>query len=100
MTLVHILYSGLGGHFSVIFSLINGDKLREFNYFLIFFGIEEMPQSYIDKCVELDIKYYFVKKAIGIDLASQKKIIRILNDNPGNYYSSYYWANIAGFHLL
>lgn len=83
MTIVHILYSGLGGHFSVVFSLIEADKLKVYDYVVVFYGIEELPKSFLDKCEEIGIPYYFVKKKVGLDLGSQSKIIKILKDlNP------------------
>ena len=84
MTIVNILYSGLGGHFSVVFSLIEADEQKEYEHVLIFYGIEDMPQSYVDKCMEKGIRFFLVKKKQGLDVVSQKKVITILKDiNPG-----------------
>ncbi|MEJ7626500.1 MAG: glycosyltransferase family 4 protein [Ferruginibacter sp.] len=78
MILVNILYSGLGGHSSVVFSLIEADERREFDHIIIFYGIEDMPQSNIDKCKLLGIRYFLVKKKQGLDLLSQKRVNDIL----------------------
>lgn len=78
MTVVQILYSGLGGHSSVAFSLIEADKKKEFDYVMLFYGIEGMPAAYIDKCKALGIKYFFIKKQIGFDNASQRNVIAVL----------------------
>lgn len=83
MTIVNILYSGLGGHFSVVFSLIEADEQKEYNHVLIFYGIEDMPQSYVDKCGQKGVPFFLVKKKQGLDLASQKKVLDILKKiNP------------------
>lgn len=74
MTVVQVLYSGLGGHSSVVFSLIEADKENEYQHVLIFYGIEEMPQSYVVKCRELGIPFYAVKKKPGLDMEAQKKV--------------------------
>lgn len=78
MTVVQILYSGLGGHSSVGFSLIEADTGKRYNHIIIFYGIEEMPGSYINKCGELGVEYFFVRKKAGLDIASQKQVIAAL----------------------
>lgn len=80
MIIINILYSGLGGHSSVVFPFVEADEKKQYRHILIFYGIENMPQSYIDKCRELSIPFFFVKKEQGLDMASQKKIIGILKE--------------------
>jgi len=84
MTVVSILYSGLGGHSSVVFSFVEADEKKQYVHVLLFYGIEEMPPFYIKKCIDLGVRYFFVKKKPGLDIDSQKNVIRILNQTePG-----------------
>lgn len=78
MKIVHILYSGLGGHSSVTFSLVEADQRKTNQHILIFYGIEALPPGSIEKCNQLGIAYYFVKKEQGLDIGSYKVIIRTL----------------------
>jgi len=75
---VQILYSGLGGHSSVAFSLVEADKEFKYKHVLIFYGIEEMPPAYINKCTALGIDYFFIKKEPGFDRNAQKNVISTL----------------------
>ncbi len=78
MKILHILYSGLGGHGNVFFSLVDADKNKEFEYEAIFFGIENARQEYIEKAQSRGIPWHAVKKKPGVDLVSYKKIIGII----------------------
>ncbi|MGH2553922.1 MAG: glycosyltransferase [Chitinophagaceae bacterium] len=64
---IHLLYSGLGGHGSVFFSLIKADKNREFHTEAIFCGIEEVRKDYKEQCHQWGVPYQFVPKRIGFD---------------------------------
>jgi glycosyltransferase involved in cell wall biosynthesis len=66
MKVLQVLYSGLGGHGSVVTSLINADKNCEWNHSLLFYGIEEMLPAYKEFCAEKNIPFSFVKKNRGI----------------------------------
>lgn len=78
MKVLHILYSGLGGHGNVFFSMVDADKQKEFEYEALFFGIEDVREGYVKKAVDRNIPWFFVKKKPGIDLASYKKIVGII----------------------
>lgn len=45
-----VLYSGLGGHGSVAFSIMDGDIHHQCQYQFLFFGIEPVKEEYIEKC--------------------------------------------------
>lgn len=77
-SIVHILYSGLGGHSSVVFSLLEADAERNYNYVVIFYGIENMPAASVVKCKQLGVEFHLVKKKQGLDIQSQKDVIAIL----------------------
>jgi glycosyltransferase involved in cell wall biosynthesis len=78
MTVVQILYSGLGGHSSVSFSLVEADEQRTYEHVLIFYGIEDLPQAYKAKCIELGVRFFAVKKNPGFDPSSQKEVAALL----------------------
>jgi glycosyltransferase involved in cell wall biosynthesis len=47
---------------------------------LLFFGIEDLAPGYIDTCAEMGIRYHFVQKRPGLDLASWARIMAILRE--------------------
>ena len=57
MRILHVLYSGLGGHGNVFFSLVKADKLQKFEYQALFNGIETVRNEYIQRCNELKIPF-------------------------------------------
>ncbi|MGC4100311.1 glycosyltransferase family 4 protein [Ferruginibacter sp.] len=75
---LHVAYSGLGGHGNVFFSMVDADETRHFEYEVIFFGVEDVRNLYIEKATEKNIPWYFVKKKPGIDIAAYKKIKDII----------------------
>lgn len=83
MKILHVLYSGLGGHGNVFFSLIDADKEKQFEYEALFYGIEDVRDEYITKCKQKGIKWYFAKKKHSFDLLFFKKIWEyILKSSP------------------
>ena len=64
---VHLLYSGLGGHGSVFFSLVRADKNRIFQTGAVFCGIEKVRSEYVDHCNKLGVPYQAVRKIRGFD---------------------------------
>jgi glycosyltransferase involved in cell wall biosynthesis len=66
MKVVQILYSGLGGHGSVVTSLIDGDRHGEWQHALVFYGIEDLLPAYQRFCDERGIGYSLVRKQRGI----------------------------------
>lgn len=75
---VHILYSGLGGHGSVFFSLVRGDKNKEVSTAALFYGIEEIRSDYVTKCKELNVPFDFIRKKPGFDIRSVFNVIKSL----------------------
>ena len=78
MKVLHILYSGLGGHGNVFFSLVQADVDNEFEYEALFNGIEEVKPEYVLKCNEIGMQWNFVKKTPGLDIAYYKEIAKIV----------------------
>jgi len=65
MKVLHVLYSGLGGHGSVFFSMVNADLDRFFKYEAVFNGIEDIREEYVQRCTAKNIPYTFIKKQPG-----------------------------------
>lgn len=65
MKILHILYSGLGGHGSVFFSMVDADDEHLFQTHALFNGIEDVRKEYVTRCLTHHIPYSFVKKIAG-----------------------------------
>lgn len=68
MKILHLLYSGLGGHGNVFFSMAAADEYDEFEYQALFKGIEPVRAEYVKQCDEKNIKWEFLLKKRGFDL--------------------------------
>jgi len=61
--IVQVLYSGLGGHGTVAFSLLDGFIKSSFENSLIFYGVETINKSYIEQInLTKDTSYFGIKK--------------------------------------
>lgn len=78
MKIVQILYPGLGGHTSVAFSLIEGDKIKQNSYSLIGYGIEKPAETFVIKAKENEVEYRSIIKSKGIALNSQRMVYKHL----------------------
>lgn len=78
MKIVHVLYSGLGGHGNVFFSMVKADIKREMEYEALFYGIEDVREEYIEQCIENNIKYFFAKKKTGLDICYYLLIMKYI----------------------
>jgi glycosyltransferase involved in cell wall biosynthesis len=67
---IHLLYSGLGGHGSVFFSLVKADKENSVPTEAVFCGIEDVREDYTRQCNEKGIKYTAIKKKPGLDIGT------------------------------
>jgi glycosyltransferase involved in cell wall biosynthesis len=81
MKALHILYSGLGGHGNVFVSMVEADSDHQYQYEALFFGIEDIRPEYIKMAEEKGIPWHFVKKKPGLDLASYRKIVKIIKQS-------------------
>jgi len=83
MTILHVLYSGLGGHGSVFFSMVNADSRNEFDFAAIFNGIEPVREEYVKGCATRGINYSFIKKDPGQHISFYKKLGKAIREkNP------------------
>lgn len=78
MKILHVLYSGLGGHGNVFFSMVAADENDEFEYEALFNGVEEVKAEYIKKCDALNIKWKYVKKKPGFNFSYYKSMAGII----------------------
>ena len=52
MKILHVLYSGLGGHGNVFFSMADADEANGYEFEALFNGIEEVKAEYIERCIK------------------------------------------------
>ncbi len=76
---VQILYSGLGGTGSVFFSMIDSNAGKKYEHHAIFYGIEPLCNEYEEKCKQMDVSFYYFLKKRGLDLSTQNKIRKLIN---------------------
>ena len=74
MKVLHVLYSGLGGHGNVFFSLVTADARHSFEHEALFNGVEDLREEYKERCARGNIRYQFVKKKPGLDIAFYKRL--------------------------
>lgn len=78
-----VLYSGLGGHGSVVFSIIDGDREKKVKHQLLFFGIEDVKDEYIEKCEQQNIPYdSVVYHNISKWKAATQAFLKIIKQRP------------------
>lgn len=78
MKILHVLYSGLGGHGNVFFSMVDANGNNEFEFAALYNGIEPVREEYIRKCNEKGIPWYYVKKKPGLDIGYYLKLYRTI----------------------
>lgn len=81
MKILHILYSGLGGHGNVFFSITDADIEKQHQYEAIFFGNEDVREGYVKKANQRNIPWYFVKKKPGFDFKAYGEIEKIIRQS-------------------
>lgn len=78
LSVTQILYSGLGGHASVAFSLISGDAEREWSSSLLFVGVEELALPYRQYCENAGLPFEVVVTRPGRPWLAWPAIYRAL----------------------
>jgi glycosyltransferase involved in cell wall biosynthesis len=66
--IVHLLYSGIGGHGNVFSNLVNADVQNAFEYQALYYGIEPLRDSYKTFCQNNKIEYKYIRKRQGVDI--------------------------------
>ena len=83
MKILHLLFSGLGGHGNVFFSMVKADKHKELEHVALFTGVEELREEYKQLCICNSVSYNYVKKKPGLDINFYKTLIKqIKKNNP------------------
>jgi len=60
---MQIVYPGLGGNSAVAFSFVEGQKnKKKISNFFLFSGVEKLIKSYKNKCIKLNIQFFYLKK--------------------------------------
>ena len=62
LCMTHVLYSGLGGHSAVLFSLLEGGFMADALHTVLFVGVESPPNEYTRRCDELKVAWRHVPK--------------------------------------
>lgn len=75
LKIAQILYSGLGGHGSVAFSILEGIKSNAYMFIFGFLGIEPLLDAYKNNCKKSGIKHKYFKAIAGYPFYSWPKII-------------------------
>lgn len=70
MKVLQVLYSGLGGHGSVVFSLMDGDGEKRWDHSLIFYGVEPLNEEYAQKATARNVSFDTIKAEGGKPLRS------------------------------
>lgn len=83
--ITQVLYSGKGGHGSVVNSLIESDTDRLFQHQLIFFGIENLDSDYKTFCESKEIPFEKILKEKGKHLLSWKLYLKILKKQKPDF---------------
>ena len=78
LIVTNILFSGLGGHGSVFFSLVRGDRERQFEFKAVFCGIEPVREEYRRECESLNVPYQAFLKKKGIDFQTVWGMVQAL----------------------
>jgi len=77
--IVQTLYSGLGGHANVVFSLLETKFNHEYINTLVFFGVDKVIPGHIDNSKQLSIKTYSLIKKPKQYIKAFKSFKKILN---------------------
>lgn len=84
MKILHVLYSGLGGHGNVFFSFVKGADKNTFQYEAIFNGIEQVKPEYIENCDAHGIPWSFVSKKPGFDFQYYRELMQKIRDSDAD----------------
>lgn len=76
MKILHILYSGLGGHGNIFFSFVKSNRNTDVQYEALFNGIEDVKPEYIGLCDQYNLDWHFVAKKKGLDIGYYRKLIK------------------------
>ena len=83
MNVTQIIYTGMGGHCSVAFSLIEANINNLWKNNIVFYGVENIVPEYKERCIENKVPYNILKFKSGKFLIKWFKLYQILKSiNP------------------
>jgi glycosyltransferase involved in cell wall biosynthesis len=83
--ITQVLYSGKGGHGSVVQSLVEGDTEKQFQEQFIYFGIEELHPDYEAFCLNHQIPFENILKQKGKHFSSWKLYLKSLRQQKPDF---------------
>jgi glycosyltransferase involved in cell wall biosynthesis len=75
---LHCVYSGLGGHAAVLFTMLDSSGANEFEHSVLFFGVEDLCDDYAVTCTRIGVPFTFVKKRGRIAWQSHKQVLNVV----------------------
>lgn len=84
LKVLHVLYSGLGGHGNVVFPLLESDFGERFENQLVFFGIEPLLPAYRQNFIEKGVNFQSILKKPRKYLRAFSKFREILAEYQPN----------------
>ena len=81
MKILHIAFSGLGGHGNVFFSMADADNEKQHQFEVVFFGNEELREGYKEMANQRRIHWYFVKKNSRFDSEPSRQLRKIISSS-------------------
>lgn len=83
--ITQVLYSGKGGHGSVVQSLVEGDTEKQFQQQFIYFGIESLDSDYKAFCLNHLIPFETILKQKGKHSSSWKLYLKSLRQQKPDF---------------
>jgi glycosyltransferase involved in cell wall biosynthesis/thiamine kinase-like enzyme len=80
MQINHILFGGLGGHGSVVFSIVRASG-PDVEHRLLFVGTSELLGSYAAECERLGVAYTHHRTSGGLDVQFHRSVVQTLMAN-------------------
>jgi len=80
MKVVQVLFSGLGGHASVAFSMVDGDRDMQWDHHLIFYGIEPLNSEHEEKARQRSLSFDMVLAIEGKPARTWRKFYQCLKN--------------------
>jgi len=84
MKILHVLYSGLGGHGSIFSSFVKNNTIDDLQYEALFNGIEGVKPEYIDLCTQFNIEWHFVGKKKGLDFGYYRRLTKCIRKSDAD----------------
>ena len=72
--IVHVIYSGLGGHGAMLFSLIGAGLFSSSSHHVVMAGVEPPLKNYTNQLELMGLSWSYVKKRPGLDLNFYRRL--------------------------